>query len=138
MMSVLYNLKETEGDANPDRLYQLIRGHIRFRSLLMYYTNVESLSQLERILPLLERIKSRHLLVVVMFENAEIAAYTKENKQSIPDIYTQTIARKYLFEKQQIAHRLRRSGIYTRLTPPSELTINSINQYLELKARGLI
>jgi hypothetical protein len=73
-----------------------------------------------------------------MFENAEIAAYTKENKQSIPDIYTQTIARKYMFEKQQIAHRLRRSGIYTILTPPSELTINSINQYLELKARGLI
>lgn len=138
MMSVLYNLQETEGDANPDRLYQLIRNHIRFRSLLMYYTNVESLSQLERILPLLERIKARHLLVVVMFENAEIADFTKESKQQIPDIYAQTVARKYLFEKQQIAHRLRRSGIYTILTPPNELTINSINQYLELKARGLI
>ena len=138
MMSVLYNLKETEGDANPDRLYQLIRSHIRIRSLLMYYTNVESLSQLERILPLLERIKSHHLLVVVMFENAEIADFTREKKSHISDIYAQTISRKYLFEKQQIAHRLRRSGIYTILTPPNELTINSINQYLELKARGLI
>jgi len=138
LMKSLYNLDACEGDANVDRLYQLIRRHIKFRSLLMYFTNIESLSQLERLLPILERIKSRHLLVVVMFENSEVADYTMEDKAQISEIYAQTIARKYLFEKQQIAHRLMRSGIYCILTQPKNLTVNSINQYLELKARGLI
>jgi uncharacterized protein (DUF58 family) len=120
-------------------MYQLIRTHIRVRSLIIYFTNVESLSQLERILPTLERIQSRHLLVVVLFENAEIQSFAESKLENgIQGVYEQTIARKYLFEKQQMVHRLRRSGIYTILTQPRQLTVRSVNQYLELKARGLI
>jgi uncharacterized protein (DUF58 family) len=139
LMHSLYNLKETEGDPSFDRMYQLIRTHIRVRSLIIYFTNVESLSQLERILPTLERIQSRHLLVVVLFENAEIQSFAESKLENgIQGVYEQTIARKYLFEKQQMVHRLRRSGIYTILTQPRQLTVRSVNQYLELKARGLI
>jgi len=138
LMGALYNVQENEGDASLERLYQLVRTHIRIRSLLMYFTNIESLTQLERILPMLERIKSRHLLVVVLFENAEVARFTQETKTQVADVYAQTVARTYLFEKQQMAHRLRRAGIYTLLTQPKDLTIQSINQYLEFKARGLI
>jgi uncharacterized protein (DUF58 family) len=139
LMQSLYNLQETEGDPSLDRMYHLIRSHIRVRSLILYFTNVESLSQLERLLPTLERIQSRHLLVVVLFENAEIQTFADSPLENgIRGIYEKTIARKYLSEKQQMVHRLRRSGIYTILTPPKQLTIRSVNQYLELKARGLI
>lgn len=138
IMKTLHDLKEGEGDASLERIFYLIRHHIRIRSLLIYFTNIESMSQLERLLPMLERIKARHLLVVVLFENTEAEAFTREAGTDLDEIYACTVARQYLFEKQQIALRLRRSGIFTILTQPRNLTIQSVNQYLELKARGLV
>jgi len=33
---------------------------------------------------------------------------------------------------------LQKYGIHTILTKPEELTVNTINKYLEIKARGII
>jgi hypothetical protein len=48
------------------------------------------------------------------------------------------MARKYLSEKAQMVLTLRQYGIQSVLTRPEDLSINTINKYLELKARGLI
>ena len=42
------------------------------------------------------------------------------------------------FEKKLIVKELKRHGIYAVLTPPEKLSVNTINMYLELKARGTI
>jgi uncharacterized protein (DUF58 family) len=57
---------------------------------------------------------------------------------TIGQIYTKTIAEKFTYEKKQIVKALNQRGIQTILTPPKELSVNAINKYLELKARGLI
>jgi hypothetical protein len=53
-------------------------------------------------------------------------------------VYTKTIAEKFSFEKKMIAKELQQYGILSILTPPADLTINTINKYLELKARQAI
>jgi hypothetical protein len=40
--------------------------------------------------------------------------------------------------KGRITQELQKNGIQTILTLPSELSINTINKYLELKAKGSI
>ena len=40
--------------------------------------------------------------------------------------------------KSKIARELRQYGIQTVLTLPSDLSVNTINKYLELKAKGTI
>ena len=57
---------------------------------------------------------------------------------TLDDIYTKTIAEKFAFEKKQIAIELNKVGIHTILTKPQDLTVNTINKYLEIKARGLL
>jgi uncharacterized protein (DUF58 family) len=54
------------------------------------------------------------------------------------DIFQQTVARQFLQEKKEMVTRLRQFGIQSILTRPEDLTINTINKYLELKSRGLI
>jgi hypothetical protein len=56
----------------------------------------------------------------------------------VGEIYTKTIAEQFNYEKKQIVKALNQRGIHTILTPPKELSVNAINKYLELKARGLI
>jgi uncharacterized protein (DUF58 family) len=53
-------------------------------------------------------------------------------------VYRQTVARRFLQEKKEMASTLRQYGIQAVLTKPSELTLQTINKYLELKSRGLI
>jgi hypothetical protein len=49
-----------------------------------------------------------------------------------------TVAEKLTQTKWNIAKELRQHGIQTILTKPEDLSINSINKYLEMKAKGTI
>lgn len=138
ILQTLYKEKERSTEANYELLYYFSRKLISGRSLLVLHTNFESMYALERVLPILRRIAAFHLLVVVFFENTEIGDFAEQSSTTIEEIYQQTVARKFLSEKGAMVQKLRQYGIQAVLTRPEELTINTINKYLELKARGLI
>ncbi|MCB0529965.1 MAG: DUF58 domain-containing protein, partial [Saprospiraceae bacterium] len=86
----------------------------------------------------LRRLNRFHLLVVVFFENTEIRRLAQEEVFRTADIYRQTLARQFLLEKKEMVYKLRQYGIQAVLTKPEDLTLHTINKYLELKSRGLI
>lgn len=138
ILLALYKEKERPLEANYELLYHASRKLISGRSLLLLFTNFESTYALDRVLPILRKINNFHLLVVVFFENTEIQAFVDESVDTLEEIYHQTIARRFMNEKQQMVHKLQQYGIQAILTPPEDLSINTINKYLELKSRGLI
>lgn len=138
ILHVLYKEKERPLESNYELLFQATRKLISGRSLVLLYTNFESSYALDRVLPILRRINNMHLLVVIFFENTEIHDFARSSADTIEDIYRQTIARQFLAEKAQMVSKLRQYGIQAVLTRPEDLSINTINKYLELKSRGLI
>lgn len=138
ILESLYKQKENQHEANFELLYTTVRNSVKGRSLLFLYTNFESQYALERVLPILRKLNRLHLLVVVFFENTEIEEFGKQNSATIRDIYYHTIAQKYSSEKKQIIQQLGQYGIQSILTDPKDLSIHTINKYLELKARGMI
>jgi len=138
ILETLYKEKEGSVEANYESLYMTIRKFVNGRSLLFLYTNFESTYALQRVLPQLRKLNDQHLLVVVFFENTEITTSTSAQVETLEDIYTQITAENYTLGKIQIAQQLRQFGIFTMLTRPENLTVASINKYLELKSRGLI
>ena len=70
--------------------------------------------------------------------NTEMNEYVEEDASTVQDIYYQTTARQFLTEKQQIVYKLKQYGIQSILTKPEDLSINTVNKYLEMKSRGLI
>jgi len=138
ILEALYNEEERKMEANYELMYNAVRNLIRGRSLIFFYTNFESLYALERVLPLLRKINSTHLLVVIFFENTEVKDFSSLPAKNIEDIYLKTIAQKFVSEKNQVVQLLRQYGIQSILTRPENLSINTVNKYLELKARGMI
>lgn len=138
ILQALYREQEGRLEANYELLYQAIRRMISGRSLLLLFTNFESMYGLERVLPILRRLNAVHLLVVVFFENAEVKALSQREVSRVEEIYQQTIARKFLAEKEQLVQKLQQYGIQTILTAPEDLSVNTINKYLELKSRRMI
>lgn len=138
IQEVLYNQTTQFLEADYKKLYATIKRNVNQRSLLILYTNFESLSALRRQLPFLKQLSRSHLLMVIFFENTELRGLLESSPATTEDIYIKTIAEQFSFEKLQIARELEQNGIITILTPPTNLTVNAINKYLELKARGMI
>ncbi|EJL76078.1 DUF58 domain-containing protein [Chryseobacterium populi] len=134
----LYNIKTNFFESDFNRLYQDVKYSINQRSLILLFTNFETLDALNRQLKYLRGMAKNHLVVVVFFKNAELQTLIHKNPESMQEIYDEIIAEKFEFEKKLIIQELRKFGIYTVYTLPENLNIDVINKYLEIKARGIL
>lgn len=137
LLEKLYHIDTDFRDSSLDLLYAHIRRKITQRSLLILYTNFEHINSLNRQLPYLKAIAKKHLLVVVFFENTELKKLSVKQAENIAEIYDQTIAYQFENDKKEMLLKLRKHGIQAVLTTPKNLTVSTINKYLELKSRGL-
>ena len=135
VLETLYKQKTDFLESDFEKLFSVIRNRITTRSLLILFTNFESLESLQREMVALKKIAKYHLLLVVFFENTEIKSLVEKPSTSIEDIYIKTIAEKFAFEKRLMVKELQKNGIASILTSPENLTVNSVNKYLELKTR---
>ncbi len=138
ILQALYKEEQRPVEANFELLYYGVRRLLNHRSLLLLFTNFGSSYALDRALPMLRRLNRFHLLVVIFFDNTEVRDLIEQPAESLEEIYRQTVARQFLQEKEGMVHRLRQFGIQSVLTRPEYLSVNTLNKYLELKARGLI
>ncbi|OBX27086.1 uncharacterized protein (DUF58 family) [Gelidibacter algens] len=138
ILESLYNVKTDYFESDFSRLYANIKRHITQRSLILLYTNFETLDSLNRQLPYLKAIAKNHLIVVIFFKNTELNSIVNEKAATIQQVYDKVIAEKFAFEKRLIVQELKKYGIYSILTTPENLTIDTINKYLEIKSRGLL
>ena len=86
----------------------------------------------------MKSLAASHLLIVILFKNTGLDKIIYRNANSLEEIYQKTIAEKFAFEKKVIQKELSVAGIQSIITTPQQLSVNTINKYLELIARGMI
>lgn len=138
ILETLFKQKTRYLESDFEKFYILLRRQVTQRSLVILYTNFESVNSMHRQLPFLKKIAEHHLLVVVFFENTELEKLTQEYKHDLEAIYVKALAESFMAGKRQIVKALNQAGIISILTSPENLTVNVINKYLEIKARQLI
>jgi len=135
ILESLYRQKTDFLESDFEKLFSVIRNKVTNRSLLVLFTNFESLESLQREMTALRKIAKYHLLLIVFFENTELKSLLERKADSLEDIYIKTIAEKFAYEKRLMVKELHKNGIPSILTTPENLTVNTINKYLELKTR---
>ena len=138
IQEALYNQKTHYKESNFELLYQSIRRSIRSRSLLVLFTNFETEFAMRRAMPYLRKLNQKHVLIVVFFQNSELQELAFQPSKTVHEVYQSAVAERMISIKSKIARELKQNGIQTVLTLPEELSINTINKYLELKAKGAI
>lgn len=138
VLQILYNQTTRFLESDFEMLYKQVRANVRHRSLLILFTNFESFGGMQRQLPYLRMMAKYHLLLVVFFENTELKELAAKKAKDIEGIYVKTVAEKFMYEKRMIVKELQNHGILSILTTPENLTVNTVNKYLELKARQAI
>ena len=138
ILESLYRQQTTFGESDYSSLYVHLNKFINKRSLLIIYTNFDTIIGMERQLEYLRQLARKHVVLVVFFEDSEMKEFAAKTPTSVEGYYRQVITDKFIFEKQHVVARLRQHGIYSLLTEPENLSVNVINKYLEMKARGTI
>jgi uncharacterized protein (DUF58 family) len=86
ILQFLYNQETSFLESDYEMLYLQLRARVKQRSLLILFTNFESLSGLKRQLSFLRSIAKHHLLMIVFFENTELKQLSSQ-KQSTWRMY---------------------------------------------------
>lgn len=138
LLELLYAQAPTDYEPDYDALGQYVQRFVRGRSLLMLYTNFATAVSLERNLPALRRLSRQHLLLVVLFVNAEVSALAEVAPRRLEDAYLATVAAEHEAAQTQIASTLTQNGILVLRTRPQDLTAEAVTNYLAVKRGGRI
>jgi uncharacterized protein (DUF58 family) len=136
IQEALYGQATSFLESDFSALYQNVIRHIKHRSLLLVFTNFDSVPAMQRQLNYLAMMAKHHAVVVIFFENTELEDLSQKQPQTKEDFYETVIAEKLAHEKTLIINKLRRRNILSLLSHPNDLTVKTINKYLEIKARG--
>lgn len=137
-LETLYNQKTDFNEPDFSSLYWFLAQKIQQRSLLMLYTNFESIYTLERQLPYLKMINRHHLLLLIFFRNTELDHVITSPSTSTIDVYNKSIAQQISDEKATIQKLLHQNGIISLYTSPANLNVDVINKYIEIKTKRLL
>src|SRR5258708_4175940 len=110
-VQALYNLNTKFLESDFAFLHKLVKTNITQRSLLILFTNFESITALNRQLPYLRSISQKHLLLVVFFENTSIQTLAAGHALNVERLYEKVIAEKFILEKKLIIKELQQYGI---------------------------
>lgn len=138
VLEALYRQETDFLESDFEKLYLQVRTYVKHRSLLVLFTQFESMGGMKRQLPYMKQLAKHHLLMVVFFENTELAELAGKPVNDLEGIYQKTIAEKFVYEKKMIVKELQQNGILAVLSAPEKLTIHSVNKYLELKSKQAI
>lgn len=138
LMETLYHQDTSFEEPDIAAVYNFVKKNINQRSLLIFFTNFESIHSLERQLKYLQLVNREHLLLVVYFRNTEVDRMLFKKASGTREIYDQTIAYQMLQEKKRIGEALNRAGILSLYTAPKNLNVDIINKYLEVKTKRML
>jgi len=136
IQDALYGQTTSFCESDFSTLYQQVNTHIKNRSLLLVFTNFDSVPAMQRQLNYLSMMAKRHTVLVVFFENMELTDIQNKRPQTKEEFYETVIVEKLAYEKIMIINKLRQRNILSLLAKPNELTVSTINKYLEIKTRG--
>lgn len=136
ILEALYRQEPAFLDPTYEGLLATLARGIGPRALVLLFANFDTRAGLERQLPYLRRIAQRHRLVVVLFENTGIRSLLAAPSERLEDVYVKAAAEGLALEKREIARTLECAGIGALLTRPETLTVDAVNRYLQIKARG--
>lgn len=138
ILEMLYGQRTDFLESDYERLYAVVRRKLSQRSLIVLYTNFETVNGMRRQMKYLANLAKDHLVLVAFFINTEFNEVLDEEADTMTQMFRKGIAEKMSNDKYLIVKELNRGGIHTILTSPEKLTVDSMNKYLEFKARGLI
>lgn len=133
IMEELYNIAYTKQTSNFRDAFYHFKSKEKRRSLIFIFTDLETMDEAEELYKVLPILYKNNIVVIIFIENEKIIEITNSDAQSDEEIFVKGTAIEYLKERKTIIKMLNSRGLMCIECRAEELTMNSINQYIQLK-----
>jgi uncharacterized protein (DUF58 family) len=110
----------------------------RRRSLVLWITEMADSARRPDVADAAVDLARRHLVLLVVLNHPEIRATAAREPQTAAQMFESAAAQEVIERRRQILAGLRSKGVLVVETTPGALRTDAINEYLEVKARGLL
>jgi|SRR5579884_3327881 len=125
-------------ESDYDRAFAYVRTHAHKRSLVIFFTDMVDPVAQSSILAQIGTLTRRHLVVCAFMNDAAIDTALSIDPASVSEAFAAGVALELREERRVAAATLARLGARVIDVPAHELTTALIDQYLQIKQRGLL
>lgn len=133
IMEALYNLKPDVYESDYKEAFEYISRKNKKRSLVIVYTDLIERHISQRLIQYCAALQKTHLPLCVAVKDMNIARIAACDPRTERELYQKAVALTLLKERQIAIKELNRRGVRVVDELPENLTISTINKYLELK-----
>jgi uncharacterized protein (DUF58 family) len=110
----------------------------RRRGLVLWITELADSARRPEVVDAAVDLARRHLVLLVILVHPELDQLSRREPSSVEQTFISTAATEILERRREIVARLRAQGVLVIETTPGSVKTDAINQYLEVKARGMV
>lgn len=106
------------------------------RALIFLFTDLIDPESSRGLIANIGLLATKHLVVCAALSDYELPSIVNSEPANISDIYTKTVALSILRERNSALAQLAGMGVITLDASPADLSIATVNKYLQLKRKG--
>ena len=110
----------------------------RRRGLILWITELADSARRPEIVDAVADLARRHLVLLVVLGHPELDELAKREPENVEQMFYATAATEVIERRREVLARLRAQGVLVVETTPGSVKADAINQYLEVKARGVL
>jgi uncharacterized protein (DUF58 family) len=138
LTDVLSDLEPRFEEADYERAFLALERSLRRRSLVVLFTDLFDPVASSAVLGAAQLLTARHLVLVVLMNDAAISGALRAIPQDAEDAYRAAVAATLSDERARAVAALRNRGILVVDVPAAELSIALLDAYVDIKTRGLL
>ena len=131
-------VREEVNEADHIRAVRMLLMEQKRRALIVWITDLAETAMTPDVIQSALQLTRRHLLLFAAITQPEVAKLTEKAPGSVADLYRYTAAQEMLQRRELLLRTLRQQGALALELPPGNLATGLVNQYLDVKERGVI
>ncbi len=120
------------------RAFEFIAANCKRRALVVVLTDLVDEEGSRELLSSLKLLRPRHLPLVVTIGDRDLKAAVRDEPQSIPDLFTQSVAEEIMHQREAALRLVESQGGLALDVTAAALAPTLLETYLRVKERGLL
>ena len=138
LMDALYNLEPQMIEPSYKRAFSFFAANCKRRSLVVILTDLVDRDASAELLAHTSQLIPRHLPLIITIGDTDLRELVRTTPAAAGDVYRQAVAEEILRQRDEALMRIRHAGGLALDVPAGRLSLELVNQYLQVKERGLL
>jgi uncharacterized protein (DUF58 family) len=138
LIEALYNVRAQMIEPSYGRAFQYLAQRCKRRSLVIILTDLVDRDASTELLAHTASLLPRHLPLIVTIGDKDLGALLTEPPHAAGDVYRQSVAEELIAQREEALARITELGGLALDVPAGQLALELVNEYIEVKERGLL